>query len=280
MKYKTINVAIEIPDELIDKTIAIINEAFDRANQFTKIDGKEKVKDINDKRDKFIDVIFPIFPNSFYQVDKIHKTGTREIIKNNKWTNFWHSISYKDIPLERIEILNKLNEIGAISTEDIPDADFPEDIEDKGLIIDLFKDKLVRLRKRLVEHRDRLEKSKAKTGNAKLSFKYKKYETSAEVKLKFPGHPEITFTKHPAAILNFFFKSGRTYNEYRNYKDFQVFYAKDEHIKNISSDEFSKKIKAINKRIRSETKGLIKEIMVKEKNRSNEANAYKLKEFT
>lgn len=269
------NVKMEIPDDLVGKAIAIIDELFERANEFRKIGGKDKVQE-NDKGDKFTDVVFPIFPNEFNQVESIHKGDVKEIVKNTKWFDFWSAMPYKNIATQRTKLLGILNEFEFIGADDIPDTEFSEHIDDRPLLIDLNKDKLISLRKRLIVHRDKLAKNENKDG---IQFEFKKHGDSTETTIKINDLPELKFKKIPAAVIHFFYQSTKATNSYNSYKDFQVFYAKNESVPNIGSNEFRKRVESINRRVRNETDGLIKElIVVKTKNKNNEINEYRLAE--
>lgn len=272
------NVKMEIPDDLVDKAIAIIDELFERANEFRKIGGKDKVQE-NDKGNKFTDVIFPIFPNEFNQVERIHKGDVKEITKNTKWFDFWSAVPYKNIAIQRIKLLGILNEFKFIGADNIPDTEFSERIEDKPLLIDLNKDKLVSLRKRLIVHRGKLAENENKEGDSGIQFEFKKHGDSTETTIKINNFPELKFKKTPAAVIHFFYQSTKATNSYKSYKDFQVFYAKNESVPNIGSNEFRKRVESINRRVKNETDGLIKElIVVKTKNKNNEINEYRLAE--
>ncbi|MEI6288141.1 MAG: hypothetical protein WCP18_00950 [bacterium] len=91
--------------------------------------------------------------------------------------------------------------------------------------------------------------------------------------LTIGNYPKITFTKKTADIVNYFYEIGKFDKEFHNYQDFNKFIS-DPKLE-VVSDEFNKKIQEINKRICRDTKKVIKELIIKGKNKSNEANIYR-----
>lgn len=85
------------------------------------------------------------------------------------------------------------------------------------------------------------------------------------------GSQEITFKKIPADILNFFYLY-RVTEEYKDYHEFNSFSGEN---KKLTSDEFNKKIKAINRRIEKETRGVMPVLITRKENKQQEANLYK-----
>ena len=111
----------------------------------------------------------------------------------------------------------------------------------------------------------------------KIFYKYDDY--SKEGKLKIGTFPEISFKKIPADILQFFFTNEKMGNDYKNYKNFNKFTDNEKNYsKPIKSDDFNKKISIINKRVGKGTNNLVKEIIQKGKNKSQEANIYRWNE--
>jgi hypothetical protein len=104
-------------------------------------------------------------------------------------------------------------------------------------------------------------------------YNYDSY--SREGKLKIGSFPEISFKKTSADILQFFFANEKIGNEFKKYSDFNKFVDDGKgNSKLINSDDFSKRIAAINKRIEKWTKNLVKDIIQKGENNLQEANIY------
>jgi hypothetical protein len=109
-----------------------------------------------------------------------------------------------------------------------------------------------------------------------IQFKFKDLTDSMSATLTI-GDLSLMFDKTPAAIIRFFYQSRKISGDYKNAKDFQVFYAENESVMTINSNEFRKKVDSINKRVYVKTNGLIKELIeMKTKERKNEINEYRL----
>lgn len=139
--------------------------------------------------------------------------------------------------------------------------------EFKSLFDDRYKNMQI---KNLVNTAE--EKKPADTKSKKVVFDYHPYDIPSG-KLIIGEWPEIHFLKIPAKIVNFFHSNKNVGNDYKNYKDFN-----DSANESITSDEFNKKIVVINNRVKQTTKGFIKEIIIKGKNKKQEANIYKWNE--
>lgn len=272
--FKDVKRVVEIPDDLVNNAIAVIDELFDRASELRTIEGTNKLDKI-DTEDRFIDVVFPVFPGVFSQVDKIHKDSTKEIVKNVRWNNYWAEFPYKDIPVKRISILKILGETDFVFTGDIPNIEFSEHIEDKVFVIDVHKDKLINLRKKLVAYQEKIEE---RMSVANPVFQCKNYDGVLYVTLNFDGSKDIKFQKISAAILKFFKEASEASKGYKIYKDFNEFFAENQSIKNITSNTFSKRIDSINKRVKKETEGIIKELIEKKSTGKNQINSFRWNE--
>lgn len=109
-----------------------------------------------------------------------------------------------------------------------------------------------------------------------VRFKFKDPNDSMGATLMIGDLP-LGFNKTPAAIIRFLYQSRKVSEDYKNSKDFQKFYAKNESVMIISSNEFRKRVDNINKRVNIKTNGLIKELIeMKTKERKNEINEYRL----
>jgi len=106
-------------------------------------------------------------------------------------------------------------------------------------------------------------------------YEYHDYNKNPMGLLRIGKYPEIHFNKTPAVIIHYFYESSKLGNSHKNYKDFNEFLEENRLAKKISSDDFNKKIEAINKRVSKETKKMIKEIITKGENKKQEANIYK-----
>lgn len=109
--------------------------------------------------------------------------------------------------------------------------------------------------------------------NEKISYEYDSYGIPTGI-LKIKGSPNITFTKHPAKVIAFFYDIKEFDSEYKNYKHYNKY---DQAVmKPITSNDFNKRIKKINDRVSRNTKHLIRKIIIKkELTPKQEPNLYK-----
>ena len=121
----------------------------------------------------------------------------------------------------------------------------------------------------LFSKKSNIKEVENKKPDKKTAYNYTDYSGIGILNM---GNSPITFKKLRAKIIDFFFKSKELGNEHKNYKDFNEF--SGENGEQTSSDEFNKEIKAINNRLKKETKGLVKELIIKKENKKNEANIY------
>lgn len=171
---------IDLPDDLTDMTVAVIDELFDRANQFRKIDKKEIDYSIGSK-EKFYSIFFPLLPSAFYQVDLVHENGETVIIKNVKWNNYWSNFPQKDIPVKRTKVLEKLNELGVVFGEIDENIKFSEHIENTELIIDAENDKLISLREEIIDYQ-KSQQEVSSNDEAPISSSKPLIESTSETK--------------------------------------------------------------------------------------------------
>jgi len=108
---------------------------------------------------------------------------------------------------------------------------------------------------------------------AKVNYEYD--EHSERGTLQIGNLSEIVFNDDRAEIINFFYNSKAIEAQYINYHDFNKHLASRK--ETFNSDEFSKAIKAINKRVATESKNIIAELIISNKNKSkpNDLNSYK-----
>lgn len=102
-------------------------------------------------------------------------------------------------------------------------------------------------------------------------YKYNSYQIPTG-SLKIGDNPEISFTKMPATIIEFFYTSNKHGNKHKTYNDFNWFIGKGE--KSIESNDFRLRIEEINKRVSKETREFVKEIIIKVDNKKKGANTY------
>jgi hypothetical protein len=170
-------------------------------------------------------------------------------------------------------ILNKLHEAEFVwinNFEEFEKLEVEDVLRDGHILVDLHRDKLIKFKNRLPARQERHKKVAGK-----VSFEYKNHKNNViEGKLRIEDYAEILFKKMPARILNFFYVS-KGIDEYKNFNDFNAFLAEEQHVGVIGSDDFSKKINAINKRVKRETNELIKNIIIKMDNKKVDANMYR-----
>lgn len=120
---------------------------------------------------------------------------------------------------------------------------------------------------------DMFTKTPPQTKNDKLSYEYNTYGTPTG-NLKIDNFKNIEFKKIPAKIVQFFFSNNRLGNSQKTFKNFN-----ETMEEGISSNEFRLNIDTINKRVKKNTDGFVKEIIIKIKNKPQETNIYKWNEI-
>lgn len=139
-KYKTIEETIEIPDELVNKTIAVIDELLDR----TYDDWEER---------GWAGVDFPLVPFPFFEKNRLPEN----IGIDDYWISYWLDTTLSNTIRERTKIIEILNKLGTI--EEIrhhPVINIIAGIfkgENFDLVID--RDKLISLRKLIIEKQEK-----------------------------------------------------------------------------------------------------------------------------
>jgi len=135
-KYKTIAEVVEIPDELVNKTIAVIDELLDR----TYDDWEER---------SWTGVDFPLVPFPFFDKNRLPEN----VGIDDYWISCWLNTDLYNIIKERTKIIDMLNDLGAM--EEIkhhPVINISAGIfkgEEFDLVID--RDRLIALRKLIIE---------------------------------------------------------------------------------------------------------------------------------
>lgn len=134
-KYETVSTTVEIPDEMLKKTIAVIDEILDRT--------WDDLENISSSRLEFPLVPFPFFHK--------YREPDREGV-DDYWISYWLGTGLSDIIKQRHEIIENLGKLDCLSIEKNPVI---------NIITGHFegdKFSLTLDRKRLIDTRDKLVK--------------------------------------------------------------------------------------------------------------------------
>lgn len=126
---------------------------------------------------------------------------------------------------------------------------------------ELYNTDIIRIHHFLLEALER--NGGAVAGDSKCQAKYT-YTSSGipSGTLILPDFVPLYFSKLPAVVIQFFYLR-RHDTEYYSYKDFNEF--KDKGVRPVQSNDFRLLVNSINQRIRNQTEGTIKKILVKQK---------------
>ncbi len=166
--------------------------------------------------------------------------------------------------------LDHMPSIVGLRWKETPDIDNLEFIEK---LFEKYYNKKITVTTKFFEFRNNNQKEEH-ADNSAISYKFN--NSSFQGILKIGDIFRINFKGLTAYLINFFYITKELGNDYRSYREFNEFIDSQKiYPDTLTSDDFSKKIKSINKRVEGKTDKLIMEIIIKGKNKKIEANIYK-----